>query len=125
LPRWPKKPNPLDPPVPDSFDAGPGGQHTQFDPAEEAAARRAALEEDAKWKREERAEYLANAKRWVTSEGKKEFKKELIETLMVNLQIERDEGQDIKPELEMHARACRKQVIETGNLLLEILDAKD
>jgi phosphopantetheinyl transferase len=101
MPRWPTKAEPL---------------------SEEALAAR---QEDAEWRRQEREKYTENAKRWLTSEGKKEFRQELIETLMVNLQIERDEGQDIKPELEMHARACRKQVIETGNLLLEILDAKE
>jgi len=69
-------------------------------------------------------EAKANAKRWAASGGKAELTAEVLETLLVNLQIEKAEGQSTNPEEAGHARACRKQYRETMDAVLDILSVK-
>jgi hypothetical protein len=72
-----------------------------------------------------RAKYLENARKWMAgNEGKRAFTKEILENLLVNVQIEKEEGQEIREDKmgPMHARQCRKQLKETAEFILEIID---
>lgn len=82
-------------------------------------------DELAEYQASKRARYLGNARKWMRSkQGKAEFTQEVLENLLVNVQIEQEEGQNIREDKmgPMHARQCRKQLKETAEFVLEVME---
>lgn len=71
------------------------------------------------------AEYTANAERWLKDkEGNKELKQELLKNLLVNLQIEKHEGQHIDRLAKggaSTARLSRAKYEKTSELVMMLM----
>ncbi len=67
-----------------------------------------------------RAELVRNARRWLADKsGRKELNEYLVENLLVNLQIEKEEGQGAS------GRMMRKQFAETAQLVTQLVASLD
>lgn len=71
---------------------------------------------------------ITNARNWLNQpDGRKELLKKISEDLLVNLQLESEEGRDLGDSAagRMAARQARKQYKETAEMVIQITAALD